>query len=351
MNISINLRVGLFTLALIVVVMNAASSYYLFTLGDSVSVILKQNVASILAARDMETALERLGDECANAAAEGRAPSRDEIRRHDERLLAALAACEANITVPGESDALRRLRDAHARLRSRIDGFSALVSAEERRVFHATALTRAFDAIRAESDSLVGLNRGAIEHSDRATRAMAQNDSLLLGLLGMAGLGVALHFHRRISVSFVEPMREISLMAQKMSHGDFSMRLPQGRGDEFGTLAVEINRLLERMEMNKEESRSFAIQQRQIASALIERNGPPTLLFDNLGEVVIANAPARVILTGPAGATAAIGIRAAIEGGRPFEHDGLRYTAGVEPILTASRRMCGSLVTLGLLKG
>ncbi len=349
MNISLNLRLGIWTLALLVVVINMISSYYLFTLGDSVNVILRQNVESILGAREMETALERMRVECADAALEGRPPSPDTLRRHEERFLAALAACEANITVPGETEALRRIRDAHAAGRAQTDRLLALATPEERRALLSGPLGRAHDALRAELDALVGLNRGAIERSDRATRAMAQNYSLLLGLLGMTGVAVAFHFHRRVTDSFVEPLRQISIMAQKMSHGDFSMRLPHGRADEFGTLALEVNRLLERMEMNQEESRSFAIQQRQIASALIERHEAPTLLLDNLGEVTIANAPARVILTGPDGATAAMGIRAALDAGRPFTHGGLSYRVRVEPVLTASRKMCGSLVTLELL--
>jgi HAMP domain-containing protein len=146
---------------------------------------------------------------------------------------------------------------------------------------------QAFDAIRADLDAVVGLNSGAIQRADQGARAMAQNYSLILGLLGMSGLAVAVHFHRRVSSSFIEPMRQISIMAQRMSHGDFSLRLPHNRADEFGLLAIEVNRLLERMEMNKER----AARERSSSGNRLgahRAHDPPTIL---LGLAVVIAAP------------------------------------------------------------
>lgn len=348
MNISTHLRAGLWILAAVIVTVTVLASHYLFTLGNAVNVILRENVESVLAARKMGDALARMRGEAVGAVLDGRAVAADEIAHLNDRFLEGLLSAERLITLEGEREILKRVRANRGRVVEQIAENGRFAQPDERRAHLSGTLERTFQMVGDDLDSLVEMNTTAIFRADAATKGMAQNHSFLLGLLCLTGLFVAFHFHRRIGDSFVDPLRGISLMAARMSHGDFTQRLPENREDEFGRLAVEVNRLLERMDINNEENRAYAIGQRQIASALIERFGEPALLLDNLGDVVIANAPARTIVTGPEGAGALLAIRGALGESADFENEGLVYRPSVEPLLTASKKMCGSLVRLAI---
>lgn len=346
MNISTHLRAGFWILAVMIVLLTVLGSHYLFTLGNAVNVILRENVESILAARKMTEALERMQAEAVRAPLEGRAPLPDEVAHLHERFLEGLLAAERLVTLEGEAEILQRIRQNRARYAERLAANGRIADPAERRSHLTGTVDRAFQILKDDLDAVTGLNTAAIFRADAGTRGMAQNHSFLLGIVGLLGLLVAFHFHRRVGDSFVEPLREIAHMAARMSHGDFTHRLPERREDEFGRLAVEVNRLLERMQINSEEHHAYAIAQRQIASALIERFEEPAMLLDNLGDVAIANAPARLIITGPEGASALLAIREALSETAEFSCAGVVYRPEVEPLLTASKKLCGSLVRL-----
>lgn len=345
MNVSVSLRSIFWVLFILFAAMALFSNYGFVTLAGSFETILHENYDSVVAAGGMLESIEASNAMILRALAPGAPPPAlaEPLSRFSEHF----GRAEGNVTLPGEGDVVARLKARHAELLEELRAYVASdpVGRAER---YDQKLAPCFEALRSDILALMKMNQTAIAWYDRRARELSTKYSILAGLIGFIGLITALVLNHRINATLLEPLAGMQVMAQRMSHGDFSMRLPQNRRDEFGVLSGEINRLVERMELGREESRSYAIQQRQIASALIEHYPDPVLLLDNLGEVVIANAPARLIVTGPESTAALLDIRAALDVDREFVSEGLRYRVAVEPLLAASRKMIGSLVRLAV---
>jgi two-component system phosphate regulon sensor histidine kinase PhoR len=101
-----------------------------------------------------------------------------------------------------------------------------------------------------------------------------QRGIMVVGLLGVALAGL---FSLGFSISVTRPLRGMRDVARAMAAGDLSRRLPRGRADELGELAVALNTLADQL-------------QRRLAQLEDER-AETQALIDSMAEGVLALGP------------------------------------------------------------
>lgn len=346
MNLNFNLRVSFLALFLIILMMAVVSSIFFFSLGSAIDVILKENYQSLLAGNSMREALERQNEQLL---IQSLAPNGTTTAIHtlEQVFEQAFHTAKNNITIPGEKLALDQIETNWKRWRELIREIPEGNGDKYR--YYQDKLSPMFWELNRQIGEMLRLNQTAMVEADAKAKQLARNNSVIMGMFGLLGLLATIWFNRRLHSAFLEPLSRISLLTRRMQHGDFSLRLPQDRSDEFGVLAREINRLLERVELAGQESDSVMIQHRQIASALIEQYREPALILNNIGDTMLANAPARVLFTGPEGGEGLMILRQTEdETEETMNWQDLVYRVHNAPLLTASRRHVGTLVRLYL---
>jgi two-component system, NtrC family, sensor histidine kinase KinB len=249
--------------------------------------IIAENYDSVVAAQDMKESLERQDSAALFDLLGQRERAARQAAEHRARFDAALAKAAANVTEPGEPEAIasiRRGREAYYRL------YDAFVTATgDRTPLYFQSLEPTFNRVRSDADQLLRLNQEAMRRKADAASRIARRwffVTLALALILMAA-GVAVELS--LSKSIVGPVAQLTAATTRLAAGELDISVPVRSGDEIGTLAAGFNRMAERIRELRRSDLGRLLVAQQTTEAAIDSLYDPVLVTDGAGLVTRIN--------------------------------------------------------------
>lgn len=247
-------------------------------LGEHSRAILADNFRSVLACQRMLEALERMDSAVLFTVAGRSERGRKQFAEHRTVFGRELESAEANITESGESEALKVLRDAWVEYERVAGAFAAAREPEGPEYFE--RVEGSFYKAHRAAERVLAINQDAMARRDavsqvavrtaRQTITAVAGGALLLGLLGSAW------FTRRLW----RPLESLILAAHRIGEGDLAMRAAVVGEDEVSELAVEFNRMAEKLAEYRRSTTGQLIQAQRASQAAIDSIPYPVLVLE-----------------------------------------------------------------------
>jgi len=285
------------------IVLGGWSAWRLREMGGVSRRIISNNYDSVVAAQEMKESLERQDSAALFALLGAREKAIAQLREHRARFDANFQKAANNITEVGEPEAIeaiRRDRDIYYQMfdafMNRVVGgknASGEESAERNEYF--TRVEPQFNKLRAECEHLLQLNQRAMLGKSEAAAGVAQlwfyRTLLIAGALIAAGTVLAFFLAKRI----VEPLRQLTASTARIAGGDLSAKVAVSSRDEVGVLAVEYNRMAERIRQLRSSDMGKLLVAQQTTEAAIDSLYDPVIVTDGEGCVTKLNPAAEEI--------------------------------------------------------
>jgi NtrC-family two-component system sensor histidine kinase KinB len=305
MSLRVKLLLSYLIFVTALLVLGGWSAWRLREMGGVSRRIISNNYDSVVAAQEMKESLERQDSAALFALLGARDKAMDQLREHRARFDANFHKAENNITEIGEPEAIesiRRDRDTYyqmfdAFLTKVIEGTPQGTQAEElsERNEYFTRLEPQFNKLRADCEHLLQLNQRAMLAKSEAAAGVAQlwfyRTLLIAGVLIGAGLALAFFLANRI----VEPLRKLTASTARLAGGDLDAKVTVSSRDEVGVLAVEYNRMAERIRQLRNSDMGQLLVAQQTTEAAIDSLYDPVIVTDGEGCVTKLNHAAEEI--------------------------------------------------------
>lgn len=285
-------------LAVALVLVGIVSAVVTTRLGERSRLILADNYRSVLAAQRMKESLERI-DSDAMLLAMGRSGSEAaRIGRDGADLESELRIQEGNITEASESAVTRRLRvgwDGYQRV---LRDYVALPPNERELIVsrYFAEVQPAFLRVKAQADEVLAINQTAmVEKSDRAVDGARLFELVVIAavLMGLTlGVVASTFMTRRL----LRPLRDVNFAVRRFGEGDLAARATVDDTAEIAELAMEFNRMADKLERYRASTLNELIRGQQEAQAAIDGLPDPVLLWDARGQLHGANDAATEVL-------------------------------------------------------
>jgi NtrC-family two-component system sensor histidine kinase KinB len=310
MSLRFKLLIGYAVFLAALVVLGAWSAWRLSEMGNVARRIISENYDSVIAAQDMKESLERQDSAALFALLGQRERALVQMREHRTKFDAAFQKAAGNITEPGETElieAIRRGRDNYYQAYDLfLKGLDAARPGEVRagspvqadditRVEYFTRLEPLFNRLRADCDQLLRLNQRAMQAKSDAAAGVARNWFLstlaIACALVIAGIIMAVVLSNHI----VRPLRELTATTARIAGGNLDAKVEVSSRDEVGLLAVEFNRMAERIRQLRRSDMGKLLVAQQTTEAAIDSLYDPVLVTDAEGCVTRINHAAEEI--------------------------------------------------------
>ena len=294
------------------VILGGWSAYRLREMGDVSRQIIANNYDSVVAAQEMKESLERQDSAAVFFLLGAHDRALAQMQEHRARFDSNFRKAANNITEPGEPAAIEKIRqntaiyyrlfdEFVARVRATTTSKSSFIILEEssaERNDYFTKLEPQFNTLRADCDQLLQLNQRAMLAKSEAAKAVAQRwfylTLVIAVLLVLASLGLAVLFANHI----VGPLRKLTESTARIAGGDLNAKVAVTSHDEVGLLAVEYNRMAERIRELRSSDLGKLLVAQQTTEATIDSLYDPVVVTDSEGRVTKLN-PAAEEVFGP----------------------------------------------------
>jgi PAS domain S-box-containing protein len=289
--------------------LGAWSAWRLHDMGKVSRRIISENYDSVVAAQEMKESLERQDSAALFALLGAKEKALAQLREHRARFDANFQKAANNITEIGEPAAIEAIRQDRDIYYQRFDSFLAKATSEGNlpatgtapnaasalREEYFTQLEPQFNELRANCEHLLQLNQRAMLAKAEAAGGVAElwfyRTLLIAGVLVVAGLFLAFFLANRI----VGPLRELTATTAKIAGGDLNAKVTVGSRDEVGLLAVEYNRMAERIRQLRSSDMGKLLVAQQTTEAAIDSLYDPVIVTDSEGCVTKLNLAAEEI--------------------------------------------------------
>jgi HAMP domain-containing protein len=256
-------------------------------LGAGLNRVLSENYQSVRASMAMLEALERQDSAVlAQLLADGDS-SRNLITSSEASFLKALGDARANITIAEEETLVRTIEDGFTAFRQARDRLLADLPDRPLRAYEDETLPR-FEDLKARVYELLDLNQVTMVAADTRAQREASNRAVLHGLLVMVALLSLGLISRTVRGDILARLTDLAAVADAIGNGEIHRRATVTRDDELGVVAVELNRMLDRLQALRAGFEGREAETRQLVLALLERT-PDTVGVVSLDGRVLAS--------------------------------------------------------------
>jgi HAMP domain-containing protein len=281
-------------LALGLVLVGMVSAVVTTRLGERSRLILADNYRSVLAAQRMKEALERIDSHAVFMMVRSQPlEARSAIAGHRAIFESELRVQEGNITETSENAVTDRLRAAWNAYRRSIDEYLALPTGQEARggdggdklsTMYFAILQPSFLRVKELAEEILSINQDAmVKKSDGAVESARVFERVVMVAVFLALL-LGVVASTTLTSRLLGPLRVVNAAVRRFGGGDLAARaIVQGQ-DEIAALAVEFNRLAEKLERYRASTLEELIHGQQAAQAAIDGLPDPVLLLDAKGQ-------------------------------------------------------------------
>jgi NtrC-family two-component system sensor histidine kinase KinB len=236
------ISLGFGGLLVIMAVIGIQSILNISRLGESIDVILRENYRSVIASQQIKEALERIDSGLLFTLIGETQRGRDLIERNSAALETALQTELGNITLPGEGEKAREIRDLFERYRSHFrDVEDTSLPTARRSEAYFDRLFPIFNEIKSAADGILQMNQQNMsEANDRARRRAAAARSHMYVLL-LAGTAAAAGFIAFSGRWMLRPIRRLIQYTDEIRRGHLDLVVPRTSRDEIGQLSESFN--------------------------------------------------------------------------------------------------------------
>jgi len=229
----------LITILALLIATYSTASFLRFS--ATLNAMMVQNYVSVLASSNMIASVERQ-DSWALLVLSGdeRAAGSYEQARAD--FLGWLARAEDNVTLTGEGDLVKRIREAYLAYTGKLD---ELMGQTSRGLFPVSELGEryrevilpAFTDVRAGSQELLGINNDAMRLTQEQMTTATSRAVWSMAGAALAALLTAVVLGFTVSEMIARPVMRLSEAARRVGEGRLDEPIPAGGGDEVGQLS------------------------------------------------------------------------------------------------------------------
>jgi two-component system, NtrC family, sensor histidine kinase KinB len=252
---------GIFLFVLLVIV-GAASFYYLNRIANESKQIVQNNYETLHYSKEMIAGLNDLSD-----TAHG-------IRQVEQMLQLQ----EKNITEPGEKEMTGSLRRNFDQLKKYGQWDSMAVM------------------VRKDITGIMELNLQAIDKKNQAAKASAESARTIITICLTICLLTAITFLYNFPSSVAGPVASLTEGIKAIANKNYGLRIHLNRKDEFGELATAFNTMAEKLDEYEHSSLSRILFEKQRAETVINSLKDASIGIDNKGRILFANQQALRLL-------------------------------------------------------
>jgi NtrC-family two-component system sensor histidine kinase KinB len=281
---------GLLTLVMMGV--SAVGIYHFVRLGRAVDTILANNYKSIIAAENMEEALERQDSAAMFFIAGHLDKARQQFSANVQKFTLQFEIAAHNVTEPGEDKIISDIQtqsSGYSRALEDFLGGKEARSPTEASQAYFDRLEPAFVALRSRLEDLLHLNQQAMVNANERALSESWNAQASTVTVVFFGVLFAVAFAWRFSAYIVDPLLMFTEKAQQIAEGDFDQHIDISSRDEIGVLATEFNRMTAHLkDLKKTNYWQLQIEQKK-SNAVIESIYEPVIVTDAQGRVIKLN--------------------------------------------------------------
>jgi HAMP domain-containing protein len=159
----------------------------------------------------------------------------------------------------------------------------------------AAAIWRLY-TLEAQLEQLPAEAGGPIAEARERALRQVRSGVQWMAVLGVIGLVGTYAYGHILAQTLIKPLRQMLLQTRRIAQGDLFLRLPTDRTDEFGQMAIEINRIVDQLDQLNQQRDAFRAQRQQIAQALLDQYAGPALIFDLRDQLTLSNTAGRMLL-------------------------------------------------------
>ncbi len=270
----------------------------LYRLGKASEAIVEENYSSILAAENMSDALDRQ-DSATLLFLLKSEEERSQFRQYESEFLQWLGRAKANITIAGEAQIVKRIETKYQ------DYLKVYTQLRELRFTQPQALLvnyyyqsvlPTFKQVRNTCIELRLLNQQTMLTAAEHTKVVSTRAMWSMTLISTIAASCGLAFSLLLSTFLVQPLREMSRVADRIAQGDYDVELSIRSNDELGRLASKINSTSRKLKEFHELNVSKVIAEKQRSEAIISSITDGIVVVDADAQIIAINPKAAQIL-------------------------------------------------------
>jgi len=249
--------------------------------------IISENYDSVVAAQDMKESLERQDSAAVFDLLGVHDRARRQAAEHRVRFNNAFDRAAANITEPGEREAVEAIRRERDQYYREYDAF--LSATGDRTSLYFRVLEPRFDMVRAECDHLLRLNQEAMRRKAAAAVATARRFYVITLGLALVLMAIGVGIGASLSKSILKPVRQLTEATTRVAGGDLDATVTVTSADEVGALAAGFNLMAERIRELRRSDLGKVLVAQQTTEAAIDSLYDPVIVTDSDGRVTRIN--------------------------------------------------------------
>ncbi|HEY5284323.1 MAG TPA: ATP-binding protein, partial [Polyangia bacterium] len=257
--------------------------------------IWRDNYRSVLAAQRMKESLERI-HESALQVLLGQEEAARSVTTSIELFEREFAVEAANITEPGESEAVAKMRSRWTDFKGVLGQFTATTDLAARKKFAFGTLSPAFRNVKQTADEILDINQDAMILKGQRTEQRAARFERILTVAVILASVLGLLASVSLTARLLRPLGVVSAAVRRFGQGDLQARARIQGEDDIAQLAQEFNTMADHLERYRKSSLGELLQAQQASQAAIDSLPDPVLMMDAAGSLQGTNAAARTIL-------------------------------------------------------
>ena len=234
---------GLVFFFVVILLLSILSAYYLNMLSRKTSAILKENVISVICARDMSDALNKVNQETTNCVLFGKILDSLYINNELKLFDKSLGLEKNNITEIGEDKIANGIDAAFTEYRDSVVKFIK----SPKSIARVQALQMKFNNLYTQLGLLSQLNEKAIEIKTDAAKVSAKKASMQMTIVGTVCFLVAFAFTFSFGSYFNERFFQLYNGIKEIASNNYGQRLYFDGKDEFYEISLVFNEMAEKL--------------------------------------------------------------------------------------------------------
>ncbi|MTI61196.1 MAG: HAMP domain-containing protein [Firmicutes bacterium] len=285
--------IGYLLVAFILVIVTFWSIINFTNLSDAINNIMVENYQSIKASESMVESIERQDSAILvmiNGSTEE--SGRKIFRQNEQEFYRWLARAEDNITIKGEAEILEKISSSYSHY---INGFDEFYHhpMEIRWEYYNEEMLPLFETIKQEIRDLRHLNQKQMISAQEQADNRAEGAVISTSVISLIAILLAIVFGLYLSNQILKPVNKLKGAIQNIAEKNFEQKIEVYSNDEIGQLAVEFNKMIDRLQDYEKINVNKLIAEKEKSEIIVNNISSPIIVTDDENRVLLLNEAAK----------------------------------------------------------
>lgn len=285
--------IGYLLVAFILVIVTFWSIINFTNLSDAINNIMVENYQSIKASESMVESIERQDSAILvmiNGSTEE--SGRKIFRQNEQEFYRWLARAEDNITIKGEAEILEKISSSYSHY---INGFDEFYHhpMKIRWEYYNGEMLPLFETIKQEIRDLRHLNQKQMISAQEQADNRAEGAVISTSVISLIAILLAIVFGLYLSNQILKPVNKLKGAIQNIAEKNFEQKIEVYSNDEIGQLAVEFNKMIDRLQDYEKINVNKLIAEKEKSEIIVNNICSPIIVTDDENRVLLLNEAAK----------------------------------------------------------